>query len=841
MADYPHLKLPYKMAGLAKSFGGGGKPPMQRTIENRANRQQHGTQLLDQLNNLRNTWEEFRRLKAQGESALPDEIAIPIFLRIDPNTFNDLNTFRHWGVQIISEEDDGFLLGVSQDGFQSFEQNLIQFLRERGTYKNTAANIWEIGDNNARIDKLLTGDLKEIWGSIEDKRIYTIEIGVYCDVLNLLEFPDRQNFEDEIAYEQALVQYRRDERELLVRRDSLQIQRENEISNYVEQYQAILYDEWDNGTDALYFKLSISGNGLRDLVIRYQYLFKVAFPGKYQIEELNLNSALNHSPQIFAPAQDAPVVCIIDSGIQEEHHLIAPAINGTESFSYVKNDSSPADKVKLTGHGTKVAGAVLYPRNLPTTGPVQLSIRLQNVRILDDQNKISDDEFGPSLIEKIVNRYSETRIFNLSVAEDRSYHGTHMHELAESIDNVIHEKDVLFVISAGNIFQSTRSAINPGIQEYIQNGIDYPAYLDEENCRIANPAISSFALTVGSVAENNYEDANVKAVAGENHLSPFSRTGLGMWGAIKPDVVEYGGDLTRNKLSHRIAPNINTCIELVNSTLYGAASHGKESFGTSYSAPKVSHIAAMLQKEHPEESSQMYRALIVQSARLPDHCFQNPTTKDFARYGYGIPDLARALNNTTNRITFIQQGKLGAKKADIYKVNIPSEFHGESSQFQLLVEVTLAFTARTRVTRKGAHSYLSTWLEWKSSKYNENFNSFRNRTLQYLDQGEQQEEDLEEGDAAIRWIVRENPKFNRNVNINRNNSTVQKSWALIHPHQFTDDFSISIIGHTGWDKNLENEIPYALTISFEAVGVELPVYELFSEAQIPGITAEVEI
>ena len=42
--------------------------------------------------------------------------------------------------------------------------------------------------------------------------------------------------------------------------------------------------------------------------------------------------------------------------------------------------------------------------------------------------------------------------------------------------------------------------------------------------------------------------------------------------------------------------------------------------------------------------------------------------------------------------------------------------------------------------------------------------------------------------------------------INRNNSTVQKSWTIIEPQQFAEEFSIAIVGHSGWDKNLENEI-----------------------------------
>lgn len=840
MADYPHLKLPYKIVGLAKPPRGGGKPLFPQTTVNKNNRQGHGNKLLDQLNNLRNTWDEFRRFKGQGQSSLPNEIDIPIFLKIDPHSFPDVETFRTWGVQIISEEEDGYLLGVTQDGFRKFEENLREFLNEKGRHKNTAAKIWEIADNEGRIGRLLKGDLKDVWGNIDEQKIYTVEIGVHCYIPNLLEYPEWQDFDDEEQYQKSLQDFKHNEQELLIQRDQIQIQREEDIAKYVADYKATQQDEWDNGVDAVFFKLSISGSGLRDLVFTYQYLFKIAFPSQYQIEQESSPFPIDEDAEIIPPAPGSPAVCVIDSGIQENHRLLSPAINPMESISYVNGDGDTADFVRLTGHGTKVAGAVLYPREIPVTGAYQLTNRIQNARILDRANEISDEEFGPVLMNKIVANFPETRIFNLSIAEKRSYVGSHMHELAASIDKLMNENNILFIIATGNLYESTGSIVNPGISEFFQQGIGYPDFLDEQQCKIANPGISCFALTVGSIGHVDYEDADLRAIAGKDYVSPFSRTGFGMWGAIKPDVVEYGGDLVRNKLSQRIAQHQETSIELVNSTMYNAAAHGKESYGTSYSAPKVSHIAAMLQSEHPKESAQMYRALIVQSARLPLHCFSNPTTSDFAKYGYGIPDLQRALNNALSRVTFIQQGLLGGKKADIYKLIIPSELRGENQGFQILVEITLAFTSRTRATRKGAHSYLSTWLEWKSCKYGENFNSFRARTLQYLEEDPEQDGEMEAGDNAIKWVIRENPKWS-DVKINRNNSSVQKSWAIIEPHQFGDDFSIAIIGHAGWDKNLENKIPYALTVSFESIGAEIPVYELMSKAQIPELSSEVEV
>jgi hypothetical protein len=136
---------------------------------------------------------------------------------------------------------------------------------------------------------------------------------------------------------------------------------------------------------------------------------------------------------------------------------------------------------------------------------------------------------------------------------------------------------------------------------------------------------------------------------------------------------------------------------------------------------------------------------------------------------------------------------------------------------------------------------LANWLDWQSSKYNESFSSFRNRTLDYLESADQfiDSGEIDEGIDVIKWIIRENPKWGTK-GLSRNNSTVQKSWAILEPQQFADEFSIAIIGHSGWDKNLENETPYALCVSFEVMDAELSIYELLSQAQIE-IESEQEI
>jgi hypothetical protein len=56
---------------------------------------------------------------------------------------------------------------------------------------------------------------------------------------------------------------------------------------------------------------------------------------------------------------------MIDSGIQENHPLLANAIDHNYSRSWVPSEIDlTADLVSNGGHGTRVAGAILYPRKL---------------------------------------------------------------------------------------------------------------------------------------------------------------------------------------------------------------------------------------------------------------------------------------------------------------------------------------------------------------------------------------------------------------------------------------------------------------------------------------------
>jgi hypothetical protein len=559
-------------------------------------------------------------------------------------------------------------------------------------------------------------------------------------------------------------------------------------------------------------------------VHNYQYLFDVSEYDDLTFEHSETGAEEAIEVEFEVPDDNASKVCLIDSGIQEEHRMITDAIESTNSKSYLSGDESVADAVPGGGHGTKVAGAILFGNVIPKTGNYKHSLWIQNAKVLDNNGWLPEELYPPELMHNIIDDYQDTKIFNLSINSKRPCKTVHMSEWAATIDTISHNKDKLFIISAGNINPSNPTPSNPGILQHLQAGRNYPTYLLEAASRIANPAQSCFALTVGSVGNIKFDDADRESFADKDEPSSLTRTGPGIWRMIKPDIVEYGGDYIREKNQNPLISTLpGTSAEVVKTTFDGSNAIGYD-VGTSYAAPKVSHIAGAILNEIPAASSNLLRTLIVQSARLPEDKFRSPSIDNIRMYGYGIPSKSRATQNFAQRITLTAESTISAKQAEIYTIRIPKELSRVGDEYDILIEVTLAFTSKTRRTRRQTKSYLSTWLDWQSSKFGENYNQFKTRVSQYSDGDEIEEED--DNAENIPWCIRESIAWGTVKGLRRQDSSLQKDWLVAKSYNLPEEFSIVVIGHKGWEKDITEEVPYSIAVSFEVLNAEIDVYNL---------------
>ncbi len=808
MDKFPHLNFAQKIQGKPRFTGGGN--PNAKSEYNKNNRPVHSAKLSGNTSNIKTNWSKSFTTRSNENLAEINEEVVPVFLQLNPELIIHDFDLKSFGIEIISEEDDGFIIGASLDGLKSLEEKINGFINEEyGSGK--IADLWQIIDGNREEWKpkhILSDELFEKWDDIQDDIEYELEVSIAFDrPMGKEPDPSKQ------GGQKRLEKYR----SALIERDDLLIERENNFGAFINHYGEIT-SSFIGLEDSFACEVKISGKGLKDLVFNYPFVFEVS-----EVEEVggidgSQETSLIGEFQILPPKENEIEIGVIDSGIMENHILIQPAIKSRNSKSYIA-DTSTSDYVKGGGHGTKVAGAILYPKGVSSIEqPYQLPFFIRNLRVLNKDNLLLN-RFPAELMIKIVEENKDCKIFNLSINSKSPFRKKHMSSWAATLDTLIHEHKVLFVISAGNI--STEY-----IMDHHPSGNNYPSYLNTPFCKIANPGQSSFGIVVGSINHVSYEDENWISLGLEDDISPFSRVGTGIWGKIKPDLVEYGGGLAISKNGLNSVREIEEISpELVRSTLHGGSAIGKGSSGTSFAAPKISHIAGQLLKLYPEEGINLIRALLVHGARLPGDQFVSPTSQSIEHYGYGFPSIERSTNNKENRITFYNSGNIKAEEGHIYSLLIPEELRNQEHEYDILIEVSLAFTSRVRRTRQKTKSYLGTWLDWTNSKIGESYEDFRDYALKKIEETETTYDNkVRNGLENFNWKIKRRIDSGNVKGINRNYSTVQKDWAIIKSFQLPKEISFAVRAHNGWDKN-KQKIPYSIVVSLEVLGESISIYE----------------
>jgi len=808
MEMFPHLKFSENLIGKARFTGGGNPHP--DSVRNKKKRQEYSQSLFEKTSKLKTDWlNHISDRNSKGLAPL-DENVEPIFLKINPALLEDLGfDLESFQIEIISQEDDGFIVGASLDNLKTLDEKILMFAENRRG-GGLVADFWEIIEGNRELWKpkhILSAELFEKWNTISDTQVYQVEVAIAFDK-PIGKEPDTTKR----GGVKRLVKYRAK----LEKRDDLLMKRQSHFENFISYYGMIKSSLVDLG-DSFACEISINGKGLKDLVINYPFVFEVSELEEVSGEVGDNKNELNFQLEILAPPATAPEIGIIDSGIMENHVFLQQAIIPSNSKSYLSNDFTVSDKVTGGGHGTKVAGAVLYPNGVSSlTSPYELPCFLRNLRVLNKDNQL-EHQFTAELMQKIVNENPECPIFNLSINSRVPYKLKHMSSWASMLDKLTHEKKVLFFTSAGNLHRDT-------VREYIQRGNTYPNYLSEANCRLANPAQSSFSIVVGSVNHLSLNDTDWQSIGNINEVAAYSRIGIGIWGHIKPDIVEYGGGLMISKNGMNLISTKDTATELISSTLNGGGAFAKESVGTSFATPKAVHIAAELYKLYSLENNvnNLIRALIVQGARLPNTLFQTPTKIGMQQLGYGTPSLDRVTRNSEHRITFYNTKTISAEQGQIYSLKLPQEIRKPEDEYDILIEVTLAYTAKNRRTRQKTKSYLGTWLEWKSSKLSDSYDKFKANTLSELE-GVKIKKTEERNNDVIQWKIRERGSWGGVEDISRNASTLQKDWAVLNSYELPEELHFAVVAHKGWDANKE-PVPYAITVSIEILGKNIPIY-----------------
>ena len=752
--DFPHLHLALRDSYEPHFHGGSRHDP--ETDKIRADPKAHANRIRGILDQMRNYDAELRRLRAEiGLPTIPPDRG---FLLRLPEGVDVDSIIRALGVELVAETEHGLML-VSSVGleFSRIEEVLKLFeLGEGGIVAGSSLQdiIWR-SDDQRRLKNILAPEIFDQW-PLTDAMTHTFDLGIQTATSTRdVKWPDKRRAKNES--DEAFIRRWEAKRDKVREQASIEWDqkaeaRMNELHQFIQHYGGEIISgrishpahETQQGMvfpDSVQVRVRMNGAGFRDVILNFAHLFEVALP-----PELQQPTAEGHGQQVEPnlvvrpPASDAVTVCVIDSGIEEGHRWLEPALDSDMSRCFLPGvpPNDIADYVNPQGHGTRVAGAVLYPNAIPATGEVEPVAWIQNARVLDKKCKLPDGLTPEQYLHEIVSHFHVaprfTKIFNHSINANVPCSKLRMSSWAAKLDQLSHEQEVLFIQSAGNQHRlGNGDHPNPGLCAHLDAGRQPPEHQLEASMRVANPAQSLHALTVGSVSAGVFEDASTRSFATDEYQpSGSSRAGYGEpWSVVKPDLVEIGGDLVYNKNPPRfvrIQPEV--AVELLNSTMHGAPAYSKDGVGTSFAAPKVAHIAAHLQNLFPAASPLLYRALIVQSARWPGWA-ENETDKDkvLRLIGYGIPSLERATMNSERRITLITPDAktIPSKQLHLYTIRIPDELRNPTLDAKIRIDVTLAYTALPRRTRARRTGYLETWLDWESSKLNEPKDVFQTR------------------------------------------------------------------------------------------------------------------
>lgn len=840
-STFSHLQLSIVSSGKPKLRGYA--PLSTKTNENRINRVCHGEYIKHRTNELSRFWKNRRTERIANE--MPTiETGIPILLEIDPSA--NISFLNGLGFEVVCELDEGFIIVATEDiDFSVLNRKTDDFIANVSQKCNTPARVYALCEDGDRLKRILSKDLYEKWTTISEDMTYIIDIGVSC--CGTVDFPQKpvQNpGEDDDHYNRRCTKWKERYDAAYRAWDELKMERESSIETLVSAYNGEIVELVDNEKgisdvpDSFSARLKISGKCLRDLVMNFAYIFEVAEADTIVMESTFSNDeAVFENLRIESPDDNAPIICVIDSGVQEEHKYLEPAIIHDDSKSFLIDDEGIADKVNNGGHGTRVAGAILYPRQIPNEGDYKLPCWIRNMRVLDENNSMpAEHSYPPKIISDSVKKYyiesePKTRIFNHSIGSSKSCEMKHMTAWAAEIDNQSYNNDVLFIQAAGNVQPDIITA-------YWKAGYPYPKYLERALCRISDPAQSLQAITVGSVSVSDFETEDEIALGKKGEVSSFSRSGPGIWDVLKPEVVEYGGTHAYMKGSDppRFVTPPEVCPNLIRKSPEGPA-FACDDIGTSFSTPKVTYIASQLEKLFPNSPALLYRALIAQSARWNDNIDGADAEKsvfNLRHIGYGFPDVERATHNNDYRVTLITPSlmEIGNAEAHIFKISIPEELSNVGEEYNILVEITLSYAASPRRTRRSVKGYLSTWLDWCCSRMGEDAETFAARILKTGS--------IIADDGDFNWVLGDATNRGAADGFSRKNGTLQKDWCVIKSNQLSDAFCIAVRGHKGWGEMFKAK--YSLAVSFEAIDQDVPIYEpIRAEVEAQVETREIEI
>lgn len=446
-------------------------------------------------------------------------------------------------------------------------------------------------------------------------------------------------------------------------------------------------------------RVRVPGAGLRALLAMKEVAWVDLPPTPDFAPDEGAGMTVDQIPPIDAPPDNALCIGIIDSGIIAGH----PMLQGIVAGAFGVPDRLGTDDEKR--HGTAVAALAAYgsiAEQMPQ-GRLRPRFRIASAKVVDGRGRFDDDRTIADVIEEAVRRLHDDfgcRVINISLADIEHLVGGRPSNWAMTLDNLVRELGVIITVSAGNVAEISDRLAAEGLEIY-------PGYLLEEEHRLYEPASSVSSLVVGSLASGNGlmpddgENVDIIAITDVHHPSPFSRSGPGFNGGIKPDLAEYGGTAVWLGLNSRLSADRQSCGVLTLNPNY-LQSLMEYRHGTSFAAPMAAFKAATLLDEFRGASANFIRALMGLGTDHPEELVDRVASdkggEHYRHAGYGVANVDLAIASDNGRVVMAVEDSLAVDRFAVYDVPIPTDF--QTARGSRHIKVSLAFDPPVRNSRK---------------------------------------------------------------------------------------------------------------------------------------------
>lgn len=544
----------------------------------------------------------------------------------------------------------------------------------------------------------------------------------------------------------------------------------------------------------------------------------------------------------FSTSDNAPHICILDTGINHGHPLLTPALADSDLHT-IEPDWGVDDH---HGHGTSMAGLSLYgdlTTTLSSAEPLSIEHRLESVKLLpsDGTNAGDPNNFGFNTIEAVsrpeITAPLRARLFSMAVTTLDGRDRGRPSSWSSTLDRLAADADGqgasprLFVVSAGNI---------RGPSEWV----NYPS--SNTVIGICDPAQAWNSLTVGAYTDLVALAPGLRTVAAQGGLSPFSTTSQN-WIShypLKPDVLFEGGNLLHDEL---MGPATAGELSLLTTHNHPIDRSLTLATATSAATSLCSRMAAQLMATYPQRWPESIRALIVHSAEWTDamkHMFlpqhRNPAKQDYERLirhcGFGVPNFERAKWSASNSLTLIvedtlqpfqkRKGKgLSPREMHLHELPWPKEELEALGATDVEMTVTLSYFIEPNPSARGRsrYRYESHGLRFDVKRPTEDVPRFRARVNAAA---REDNNGISSHDHDPAWTLGTQKRHRGSLH--------QDSWTGTAAELASRGY-LAVYPSLGWWKTrgalerYDSTARYALIISVKVPGVDTDIYSVVAE------------